>query len=34
MIPEDKAVKAEDLNRASRRVLGILREAAAHKETV
>lgn len=34
MIPEDKAVKVEDLNRASRRVSGILREAAPHKETV
>ena len=34
MIPGDKAVKAEDLTRASRRVSGILREAAAHKETV
>lgn len=34
MIPEDKAVKAEDLNRASRRVSGIIREATPHKETV
>ena len=34
MIPEDKAVKTEDLNRAACRVLGIVREAAAHKETV
>ena len=32
MIPEDKAVKAEDLNRAACRVLGIIREAAAHKK--
>lgn len=31
MIPEDKAVKAEDF-RAACRVLGIIREAAAHKK--